>query len=128
MVERKQIQTRVPSEWLDDAEELEVSQSEYARMMMRVGRRNWGFEHTEEPDRAHVKLQEESTTADEEIEDILEDIVLRNLSVTDGITKEDLVEIIFDDMAKLVGNSLKDLHNEDLVQYDPVDEKWTMTE
>jgi len=127
MVERTQIQTRIPIEWVEEAEELNVSRAAYVRMMARAGRLNWGFEHTEEPDTPHVKLQEDTASVDEQIDEILQDIVIRNLSTTDGTTKEELVEIVFRDMAQMVGGALKELHDEQLATYDPIDETWVKT-
>lgn len=119
-----QIQTRVPEEWRDEADELEVTLAEYVRMMVRSGRRDWGFEHMEEPDQPHVKVEEETKTAGEQINAIVKDAIVRNLSTDDGTSEDELIEIILHDLEGQIGQILNELASEGVVRYDPVEGGW----
>lgn len=118
------MQTRVPEKWRDEANELDVALTEYIRMMVRAGRLDWGFEHTEEPDCPHVKVDEESSGADEQIETIVKDTIVRNLSCDSGTAESELTDIILHDVEAQVGQILNDLADEDIVRYDAVQGGW----
>ena len=124
MTENVQLQTRVPRDWRDEADQLDVTLAEYVRMMVRSGRLDWGFEHTEVPDRPHVKLEKQTPDTDEQIDAIIEDAVIRNLSTEEGTTEEELVEIILHDMEKQTGRILNELSAQDDVHYDAVKGGW----
>lgn len=58
MPQLKNISTYVPESWHSDADEMGISVSEYIRRMARAGRRQWGYDHTEEADEPHVHFHE----------------------------------------------------------------------
>lgn len=124
MVDRVQVVTRVPEKWRDEADKLDVTLAEYVRMIGRAGRLEWGFEHTEKPDRPHVKLEKQTQETDEQIDSIVEDAIIRNLSTDKGTTEEELVEIILNDIETQTGRLLNELAAADTVQYDAVKGGW----
>ncbi|WP_141551742.1 DUF5805 domain-containing protein [Natrinema sp. CBA1119] len=126
MVDTKQ--ATVPEEWAADADEMGVSFSEYVRRMARAGRRQWGYEHNEEADEPHVQFEEGRSSPDEEIATIIQDTIVRNLSSRDGISEDELGELITGDIAEEVSNQLEELMREGTVEYSPTNGGWVLTE
>lgn len=115
---------RVPEEWRDDAEEMGISLSEYMRRMVRAGRRQWGYEHEEEPDQPTVRLDDEARDPSDDINAILQDTIVRNLSTMNGISEEELIEILIDDLEKQIETHLQELMDDEVVEYSPIKGGW----
>lgn len=125
---RKTKHATVPEEWTADAEEMGVSLSEYVRRMARAGRRQWGYDHIEEADEPHVQFDEATTSPDEETTAIIQDTIVRNLSTTDGISEEELADLITRDISNEVGTQLEELMHERVVEYSPTQGGWVLIE
>lgn len=119
-------QATIPPEWEADAEEMDVSLSEYVRRMARAGRRQWGYEHIEPAADPHVQFEETTNTPAEEVGTIIQNIILRNLSTSDGITEEELTTLITSDISNQVGNQLEELLDEGAVKYSPTKGGWVL--
>lgn len=113
----------VPEKWEEDAEEMDVTLTEYVRRMVRAGRRQWGYEHTSEPEKNGLKL-DESQNQGEDLEDTLREAVLRNLSTTKGLDEKDLAELLFEDLIDDLGMQLQQLKDSRKADYNPRDGGW----
>lgn len=117
-------QATVPEEWASDAEEMGVSLSEYVRRMVRAGRRQWGYDHVEDADEPHVQFEETQPAAQNDLG--IEELILRNLSTTDGIEQGDLADLITADIDTEIGNALEELMGRDEVEYSPTQGGWVI--
>jgi hypothetical protein len=91
----------VPDEWVKSADERNISCTEYVERMARAGRRQFGFEYdtSETPaDPKTLKLDNETAT---DVDKELKRWILANLSSTDALDVDDLVDLLGDDIAEL---------------------------
>jgi len=91
----------VPDEWLKEADERNLSRSEYAKRMIRGGRRQFGHDYApnETPATPNTLKLDESTGS--EIETQLKAWIHANLSTDDAQDVDDLVDLLEDDLATL---------------------------
>jgi hypothetical protein len=118
--DRTVVKTYVPayqkSEWIDHAEELDMSQSEYVRTMVQAGRRD--FEVDPYPDAGEVgdggaETVDSGTDGDEsEFEDRV-----YGLLATETRTWDDLLEALTDDVEERLEDALQALQAQNRVVY-----------
>lgn len=118
----------VPEEWAADAESMGVSLSEYVRRMARAGRRQWGYDHVTDADEPHVQFDENRLSTDEETITIIREMAIRNLSAKDGITEEELADLITRDIEQEIADQLEQLMQEGEVKYSPTLGGWVVLE
>lgn len=118
----------VPEEWTADADEMGVSLSEYVRRMARAGRRQWGYDHLTDADEPHVQFDEDRLSIDEETTTIIQETVIRNLSTKDGISEEELSDLITRDIEQEIADQLEQLMQEGKVKYSPTMGGWVLIE
>lgn len=99
----------LPAEWEQDKNDMGVSRAEWARRMIRLGRRQYGLPY--DPD-ASPEMNGIKTEQDEESEtDFVRQFLLANLSTDDYLEMEDLVDLI----GKDIDRTLENLENEGIV-------------
>lgn len=94
-------QFEMPEEWVEAADEMDVTYTEYVRRMTRAGRRQMGYDYEpqETPtETTSLKIDENDTKNTER--DIIESFLLRNLSTQDYIGTEEIVELLENEIAK----------------------------
>lgn len=113
--ERKTVQTYVPAyqkqEWVDHADRLGMSQSEFVRTMVQAGRRDF-----EVPERSYGEEEAEESD-DEERTDGFEESVLDALSVAEHRSWDELLDTLTEDIEDRLDETLQELQAENLVQY-----------
>lgn len=95
------VNIEIPDKWAKSADERDISCTKYVEQMARAGRRQFGFEYeaSETPaDPKTLKLDDETAT---DVEKELKRWILANLSSTDALDVDDLVDLLGDDIAKL---------------------------
>lgn len=126
MVDRQTIGINVPQEWVEEADDSDVSRSEWFRRLVRAGRRQWGYDHVEEPDEPGMNLDEPSS--DNDSIDDLEAAILRNLSTSEGVDQEELAELLLDDLQEQMETALQSLKDDGKVDIDLTKGGWVKTE
>lgn len=94
-------QFEMPEEWVEAADEMGVTYTEYVRRMTRAGRRQMGYDYDPEEtptDTTSLKIDENSTESTET--DTIESFLLRNLSTQDYIGTKEIIELIEDEVAE----------------------------
>jgi len=91
----------LPEEWVKEADERDLSNTEYAKRMVRAGRQQFGHDYApnETPATPNTLKLDDSTGS--EVETQLKAWIYANLSTDDALDVEDLVELLEDDLAKL---------------------------
>ena len=91
----------VPDEWVQEADERDLSLSEYGRRMIRAGRRQFGHDYApnETPATPNTLKLDDSTGA--KIETQLKAWIHANLSTDDAQDVDNLVALLEDDLATL---------------------------
>lgn len=95
----------VPEDWVEEADEMEISVAEYCRRMVRAGRRQFGQEYSAEEvpkDPATLKTKNEPTGDVIEVE--LEKWIYNNLSTDEAQDVEDLVSLLEGEITVLADN------------------------
>lgn len=114
--ERKTVQTYVPAyqkeQWVEHAERLGMSQSEFVRTMVQAGRRDF-----EVPDRSYGEANSDADDAPPEGTDGFEESVLDALSVAEHRSWDELLETLTEDIEDRLDETLQELQAENLVQY-----------
>lgn len=126
MTDRQTIGINVPTDWVEEADDSDVSRSEWFRRLVRAGRRQWGYDHIEEPDEPEMNLEEPSSD-DNSIDD-LEAAILRNLSTTDGVDQEELTQLLLDDLQEQMETTLQSLKDDGKVDIDLTKGGWVKVE
>ena len=91
----------VPDEWVEAADERDLSMKEYCQRMIRAGRRQFGAEYAvEESPATPQTLKLDSTETQTDIEATLEQWIYQNLSTDQALDVEDLVDLLQDDLTK----------------------------
>lgn len=88
----------VPDEWVENANEMDVSVKEYVCRMVRAGQRQFGYDYSpaETPaETKSLKIDEHSS-----IEDDLKEWVYKNLSTGTGTGESELVDLLKDDIVE----------------------------
>ena len=126
-MEQRKIGPYIPTEWVEEAAQSEVSNAEWYRRMIRAGRRQWGYDHIEEPEEPGLQFDEPGQASDHPAGDLRESI-LRNLSTTDGVDQEELAELLLDDLQDQMEVALQDLKDDGKVDIDLNKGGWIKTE
>lgn len=109
----------IPDEWAEDADRMDLQNTEWARRMIRAGRRQWGFDHVEEPDYPHMKMEHSAKDPTRDVEKLLEDAIRRNLAKEKGIDESELYELVMGDLEEQFSSRLEDLLQEGEIDYSP---------
>jgi hypothetical protein len=108
----------IRSEWVEEADEMDVSNAEYIRRMVRAGRRQWGHDHIEEPEQNGLRHTDSGST---KVEKALQAALLRNLSIENGVQEDELAELLFDDLLDDLKGQLQELKDDGQATYNPGD-------
>ena len=105
--------TDVPDEWVEEADQRDLSLGEYGRRMVRAGRRQFGhdYEPSETPATPKTLKLDESTGS--EVETQLKSWIHANLSTDQALDIEDLLGLLEGDLAELAD----DLCDENRAKY-----------
>jgi hypothetical protein len=103
----------VPDEWVEEADERDLSLSEYGKRMVRAGRRQFGHDYApnETPATPNTLKLDDSTGS--EIETQLKAWIHANLSTDDAQDVDDLVALLENDLATLAD----ELQDENKAEY-----------
>jgi len=104
----------VPDEWVEAAEEQDLSLAEYGRRMINAGRRQFGYGY--EPEKVPAEQHTLNLSDDEQASSIdgeLKEWIYRNLSTEDGVEMDELVSLLEDDLLELAD----DLQDEGRAKY-----------
>jgi hypothetical protein len=91
----------VPDEWVKEADEGDLSLSEYGKRMIRAGRRQFGHDYTPDETPATPNTLKLDDSTGSEVETQLKDWIHTNLSTDDAQDVDDLVALLEDDLATL---------------------------
>lgn len=91
----------VPDEWIEEANERDLSIKEYCHRMIRAGRRQFGAPRAVDESSDPETLKLDDTTPDTNIDDALKRWILTNLSTDEAQDMDDLVALLEDDIATL---------------------------
>lgn len=127
-VERTSVRTYVPAyqkeEWVEQADELEMSLSEYVRAMVQAGKR--GFDGVDEPAEDPTPEEPGSGDATPGVEG-LETSVLEALA--DGpLEFDEIVDVVADDFRRDVDEVLGRLEGQDRVEHDRLEGGYRVTD
>jgi hypothetical protein len=105
----------VPDEWVQNANERDISTTEYCQRMIHAGRRQFGhdYEPSETPATPKTLKLDESTGS--EVEAQLKEWIRANLSTDRAQDINDLVALLEDDFTDL----MSELLDEERAKYDP---------
>jgi hypothetical protein len=107
------VNMEVPDEWVKEADERDLSLTEYTKRMVRAGRRQFGHDYapSETPATPNTLKLDDSTGL--EIETQLKAWIHTNLSTDDAQDIDDLIALLEDDIAKLAD----ELQDENKAEY-----------
>ena len=116
--DRAVVRTYVPvyqkERWVEGAEELDMSQSEFVRTMVQAGRRSFDLERTS---KSNPDSTPNESIADES-DDELTDSVLAILRESEGpLTWDDLLAAVTDDVEARLDDTLQTLQSEGVLRY-----------
>lgn len=118
------VKTHVPAYqkriWVDHADELEMSQSEFLRTMVQAGRR--GFEPPGESTQSKEATGTEGTTPD------LETHVESALAESGPLSWDDLIAALTDNLEDRLEDTLQSLQDQNRVRYSGKDGGYTLNE
>lgn len=110
---------KLPPEWVEDANDMGVSNAEWARRMIRAGRRQWGYDWTEEAEVPHIQADTTPSDPSEEAKVIIKDAILRNLAADEGLSRDEILDLVAQDVERMILESLEKLMDEEEVQNRP---------
>jgi|APHM01.1.fsa_nt_gi hypothetical protein len=126
--EQAPVTTRVPPEqkeaWAEDAQRLEMSQSEFVRTMVQAGRRELGLEG---PERIERSVEPDVSDATPGVEG-LEDRVLDLLDERRARSWDELVEALTSGLEDRLDETLGELQNANRVRYSGRDGGYVLNE
>jgi len=102
-----------PDEWVKEADEQDLSLTEYGKRMIRAGRRQFGHDYAPDETPATPNTLKLDDSTGSEIETQLKAWIHANLSTDDPLDVDDLVDLLEDDLAKLAD----ELQDEQKVEY-----------
>jgi len=107
------VHMEVPDEWVKEADERDLSLTEYTKRMVRAGRRQFGHDYapSETPATPNTLKLDDSTGS--EIETQLKAWIHTNLSTDDAQDIDDLIGLLEDDLAVLAD----ELQDENKAEY-----------
>ena len=91
----------VPDEWVEEADERDLSLTEYGERMIRAGRRQFGHDYAPSETPATPNTLQLDDSTESEIEVQLKAWIHANLSTDDAQDVDDLVDLLEDDLATL---------------------------
>lgn len=94
-------QMEVPDEWVENADERDISCSQYIMRMARAGKRQFGYEYDPSETPVQPKTLKLDDEAASEVDAELKRWILTNLSTTDSQDVDDLVGLLSDEIAEL---------------------------
>jgi hypothetical protein len=109
--------------WEKEAEEMDISKAQYFRRMIRSGRRQWGYTEENDTNRGELQLKNPENTPTDSDSNI-KTTIKRNLSTTEGVSEEEIAEIVYQDLADQIGELLVELKEEGEADYDPTKGGW----
>lgn len=122
--EKEHTAFRVPKpekeQWKEDADEEGISLQEYLLRRVRSGRRKWRDDTEHDLD---TGMDSTSSTNDAD----LEERVFNNLARRDGVSVEELAELLFQDLEEEIGEALDRLQDQGDVQYQHRKGGWVKT-
>lgn len=82
--------------WVDDVCEMGVSKAEWARRMIRLGRRQWGLPYASDdlPEMSGIQTEQDERSDT----DHLRQFLVANLSTDDYIDPEELAEVVMEEI------------------------------
>lgn len=127
---RTSVKTYVPAyqraEWDDHAEELDMSRSEFVRMMVQAGRR--GFEGTRERESDSENTGGQEPPTGDASPANLEETVLETLTVDQYLSWDELLRAVTDDIEQRLEETLQDLQANDEIRYSGRNGGYTLEE
>lgn len=100
-----QAQFEVPDEWVEAADERNLTVKEYCYRMIRAGRRQFGAPYAVEESPADPEtLKLDSSESKTDIDTTLEQWILTNLSTDEALDIEELLDLLEKDLVKLADN------------------------
>lgn len=103
----------LPDEWVEAADERDISNAEYLKRMVRAGRRQFGYEYEPTETPARPKTLKHDNKAATDIDTQLKQWILTNLSTTDAQDIDELVDLLEDELVELAD----ELCDEDKAMY-----------
>lgn len=117
--ERVAVQTYVPAYqrklWADDADRMDVSRSEFVRMMVQAGRSEFDLPSLREQNGGSPNA--EQTTSARNDGDLVRERVLDSLSVDTPQSWDELVEALTEELEAELDHTLEELQQNNVVRY-----------
>lgn len=117
--ERVAVQTYVPAYqrklWADDADRMDVSRSEFVRMMVQAGRSEFDLPSLREQNGGSPNT--EQTTSARNDGDLVRERVLDSLSVDTPQSWDELVEALTEELEAELDHTLEELQQNNVVRY-----------
>ncbi|SEP19842.1 hypothetical protein SAMN05216388_104318 [Halorientalis persicus] len=104
-----------PNEWVEEADERDLSLTEYTKRMIRAGRRQFGHDYAPNETPATPSTLKLDDGSSSEIETQLKGWIHANLSTDDAQDVDDLVGLLEDDFTGL----MSELMEEKKARYEP---------
>lgn len=98
----------LPDEWVEEANDRDISNTEYVRRMVRAGRRQFGMDYESYETPADPNTLKHDETAGSDIEETLKKWIEANLSTSNPQEIADLVDLLEDDFKGLISELMKD--------------------
>jgi len=99
--------TNIPDEWVKEADERDLPRTEYAKRMIRAGRRQFGHDYAPNETPATPNTLKLDNSTESEIETQLKAWIYANLSTDDALDVDDLVDLLEDDLV-ILADELQD--------------------
>ncbi len=93
--------TNVPDEWVQEADERDLSLTEYSKRMIRAGRRQFGHDYPPDKIPVHPNTLKLDNNSGSEVETQLKAWINANLSIDKAQDVDDIVDLLTDDLAIL---------------------------
>ncbi|WP_313695265.1 DUF5805 domain-containing protein [Halorarum halobium] len=128
--ERTEVRVNLPryqkAEWVEDAERLDMSQTEFVRTMVQAGRSELGLDLKSTPD-SSGETEPRSDPADPGGEG-LEDRVLDTLRGEGAVTWDDLLDSVVGDVEERLDETMGDLQQSGRVRFSGRDGGYVLTD
>ncbi|WP_435349386.1 DUF5805 domain-containing protein [Haloarchaeobius sp. HRN-SO-5] len=126
---RSVVRTYVPAyqkeDWVEEAEELDMSQSEFVRTMVQAGRRSFDLAASSDSDTESTLSESKSA----ESTDDLTDTVVAILDENDGpMTWDDVLAAVTDDVEARLDEALSTLQTDGILRYSGRDGGYVLVE
>lgn len=122
---RTAVKTYIPTyqrdTWDEDADEMDMSRSEFVRSMVQAGRRGFELDGNEESPRedrdSDTEGSESPESSQEAVEHPFETRILSALSRAEYLSWEELVEAVTTDIEEQLETTLQELQADNVVRY-----------